>query len=645
MTGKWEYPKVGKWDVHGRDLSEDNFAQEDRKELEILLREALQNPLDARAGDNKGPVRVAMRVVTTEGKARAFLDGLLLGEYLARFVEAGGVVPPEVDSGSALVIEDFGTIGLEGVWDDQGKDGSGENWNAFWFREGEGAKSGSSSNGRAGQGKITYYRAGAVRALFGLTIRKSDGKQLLMGRSAFRREYRFTGEKWKRYSFWSNPGAEPAPVTDEKDIAAFREHFKLARTCEPGLSLIIPYPIGFSRDEAIRAVLAEFYCPIAEGRLEVGVDGVSISAENLEGLADEYLTEQELQRRRSCFSKGFRSMVHSVLAARKAGAAPPQCKPGWNKGAALEDEFFPTGTVEELRRKLEDGEIVSVRFPLVVKSKSNGVRETWFDVHLQVPEELAQSEEAYIRRDLLIGGEAQLKGSSHLQRARALTLISDDSLSAFLADAEEPTHLKWNGSRPRLAEDYVAPSDTLRAVRQAAPRLLAFLSNSLSKRDKKALARYFNRPVDEGKKPSEGGTKTGGTSAPPEPPPTPPPPSRKAFRITTTKDTIQVLPNGPAELDPAELPIECVLEVAYEGLDLGDPFRAYDPFDFDLGDAGAHPIQIEGATVTERKDNCIRFTVEAPDFSLKVPGFDPNIRLKARLNYPEKPNGTAVSEE
>jgi hypothetical protein len=47
----------------------------------------------------------------------------------------------------------------------------------------------------------------------------------------------------------------------------------------------------------------------------------------------------------------------------------------------------------------------------------------------------------------------------------------------------------------------------------------------------------------------------------------PPPPVRKPFRIATGTDRIRVVPNGNAAPKVEELPISCVLEVAYEGLD------------------------------------------------------------------------------
>lgn len=88
----------------------------------------------------------------------------------------------------------------------------------------------------------------------------------------------------------------------------------------------------------------------------------------------------------------------------------------------------------------------------------------------------------------------------------------------------------------------------------------------------------------------------------------------------------------------------CVLELAYEGLDQ-DPFKSYDPFDFDLADQAIHMITVSGATVSGHQGNRISFDVTDPAFSLEVQGFDSNIRLRARLNYTEKNNGTSISEE
>lgn len=643
MPASWHYPKIMPAEVQGRDLSEDNFAQEERSALEILIREAIQNPLDARPLGFTGAVRVCLSIRQPGGFDPAYLSSLLPDEYRQRLEDSGGNPLPDVSKGALLIIEDFGTTGLEGVWDDQNKDGLGENWNAFWFREGEGAKATVGSNGRAGQGKITYYRMGQARAVFGYTIRNSDKKQLLMGRSAFRKVYKHEESKFRRHSFWCRfENEQVLPLMDDVDISQFRTAFGLKRTAEPGLSLVIPFPNEFDVDAAVQSIIAEFYLPIAIGKLEVSINGFEINASNIDDVASEVFPDKVALERKSSFSVGFRRLVQSVIKAKMSGEKPVEMKPGWDRESVLKEGFFPEGELDRLRALVEKGEVLSVRFPVTVKPKSKVALQSSFEVHLQVPEDLARVEEAYVRRDLLIGSECHLASSSHLQKARGLTLIADDVLSAFLADAEEPTHLKWNGSRPRLAEDYSSPKDTVRAVRQAAPRLLALLSNGLAKRDMKALAKYFTRPASETGKSASGGLKVGQKGGQPDPPP--PPPIRKPFLIKTSIDSVRVLPNGSAAPPVEDLPMACVLELAYEGLDL-DPFKAYDPFDFDLGDEAAHAIEVTGAAITERGRNRIRFNVMDPAFALKVPGFDPNIRLRARLNYLEKQDGAALSEE
>lgn len=642
MTAAWVFPEIRPFEVQGRDLSEDNFAQEDKSGLEILMREVLQNPLDARAHDNVGAVQVRVNVLQSGHFDSDYLAGLLTGEYGNR-LEASDADPlPDFATASVLVLEDFGTIGLQGTWDDQNADGTGENWNAFWFREGEGAKAQLGSNGRAGQGKITYYRIGAARAVFGLTVRKSDGQRLLMGRSAFRKAYRHNEIKYRRHSFWCTGTEQPLPVSSENEVMAFRKAFGLTRLSEPGLSLVIPFPIEFDPKLAIQTIITEFYYPIASGNLEILIGGMEISARNVDSVADEVLSDDEARKKKSSFTKGFRTLIKSAIAVEKSGLGLTQLKPGWEKTPKLKEDALPENALEQLRSAMEKGERISIRCPVTVRPKKGESIQTWFDVHIEVPEDLEFVEEAYIRRDLLIGSEKHLAANAYLQKARGLTVIKEGVLSAFLADAEEPTHLKWNGSRPRLTEDYLTPQKTLQAVRNAAPRLLALISNGMVKRDIKALAKYFTRPSDEGKRHAAGGEKQGGRDT--TDPTLPPPSIRKPFRITTSVDSVQVLPNGSAAPALEDLPVSCVLELAYEGLDQ-DPFKAYDPFDFDLANDGAHAINVSGATITHRHGNRIEFDVTDSEFALEVPGFDRNIRLRARLNFMEKSNGTTVSEE
>lgn len=651
MSASWIFLQTRPYGVQGRGLAEDNFAQEDRSGLEILIREAIQNPLDARAVGSCRPVRVRLSVLQPSQFDATYLASLITEDYKNRLIASGGEPLPDIASTSVLVLEDFGTTGLEGNFKNSNVDGNQEsnqeNWNAFWFREGEGAKSAAGSNGRAGQGKITYYRIGAARAVFGLTVRQSDGKQLLMGRSSFRRVYPFGELKYERDAFWCVQSDSPLPVDNINELERFRAAFRLARLNEePGLSLVIPFLSETERagEEAIRTIIAEFYVPIARGRLEVVIGDLTINLDKLDAIADHVFPDEIARQKKSSFTKGFRSHVKRVIEAEKLGLKPVELKPGWEKESVLSEAYFPEGTLEPLRASLAKGECVSIRCPVKVKPKKSGAKLTWFDVHLEAPDELDRVEEAYIRRDLLIGSEKHLTNSTYLQKARGLTLIEDDVLSAFMADAEEPTHLKWNASRPRLAEDYSNPRETVKAVRQALPRLLTLLSNGSIKQDVKALAKYFTKPAEQGAKHNAGGGKAGSKDTKDIRVPPDLTPKQKPFCIDASGNNVRVLPNGNKAPKRDELPIHCALEMAYEGLDQ-DPFKEYDPFDFDLSDGTVYEVRSNGITITGKKENKIEFDVIEPDFKLQVSGFDSNIRMRARLNFKEKPDGATISAE
>lgn len=637
--------------VQGRGLAEDNFAQQEeaKTKLSILIREAIQNPLDARLPGSSNPIRIRLGIFGSGEFDGEYLKTLLPEEYFQRLCAAGGKsVDLDPENSNVLVMEDFETTGLVGSTDDPNRDGSDQNWNAFWFREGEGAKP-DGGNGRAGQGKITYYRIGKARVIFGVTVRHNDNRRLLMGRSSFRRGYAFgaSGKKYERDSFWCVTDAEGCalPVEDAAEIERFCKAFNLKRGAGSGFSLVIPFSEKIDIEEALKTVIAEFYYPIARGRLEVEIASLPLIAKhNVDELAERYFTDEQAEhyQPRSSFTRDYRAFIKAVIADEEASTVPVQVASSWIKGnTSLSEDIFPAETLEPLRKTYEAGERVSVRFPVSVRHRENGISQTYFDVHLQLPAELDTVQEVYLRRDLLIGLEAHLKSLSYLPKARGVTLVEDGVLSAFLADAEEPTHLKWNGSRPRLAEDYISPGEVVAGVRKALPRLLTFLAGVTLKRDVKALAKFFSKPQPEGSKSSTPGEKPGGNTLPKvDPPPRVP----KPFRLEADGTCIKVRPNGADMLAADKLPAKCSLELAYEGVDM-DPFAAYDPYDFDIANTAVHQIVTNGVTVSSRTGNKVEFDVLQPDFSLDINGFDMNIRLHARLDYMEKQHGTTVDQK
>lgn len=149
---------------------------------EALVREGIQNSLDARCNGQKVMVRI--RVCGTEHAVRqeavaSFLDGL------EEHVKAPGNglrdIPDDKEDCPTLVFEDFGTRGLLGdpaEWKPAA--GSGNHFYHFFRAEGRSDKC-QKDIGRWGVGKQVFPRASRINAVFGLTVRSDDRRKLLMG--------------------------------------------------------------------------------------------------------------------------------------------------------------------------------------------------------------------------------------------------------------------------------------------------------------------------------------------------------------------------------------------------------------------------------------------------------------------------------
>lgn len=639
---QWEYIRPGLGRT-GRSQTEDNFAKENRDWYAILLREVLQNALDARTSA-EAPVTVSLTYRELDADAVGWMGALVTGEHLARLKES----MPHLDDTpaaveSCLVIEDFGTCGLTGVLNNPELDGKGQNWNAFWFREGEGGKENSAGNGGAGQGKITYFSTSAIRTIFAYTVRADSGDEALMGACSFLRDYSHDGQRWKRDAYWGRMKGEHEdriilPAQERGAIDSFRTSLKLKRSPDQaGLSLAIPSPKKFDQQGAKQIVIAEFFVPLLRGDLVVEFDDQIIGRENVEELAGTLLPDDRARELHTCMTAGYRQFLSDSLANSSSGHVVTT-KP-IAKVSDIAEAIFDPEVLEDLREKIENEKIVSIRLPISIKPRKEAAVDCSFDVHLACPFDLERPEQAIIRRDLLIG-EEPIGGGKLRQKARGLTLVGNDDLSKLLLAAEEPTHLRWNASRPRVSEYFKSGRDTVALVRNAMVKLLDVLTGGEQKRDFKLLSKYFAAPGLDSPLPTKGNKK--GRDIPP-PPTDLPPPKPKLLALEALEDGCRVKPAKVGVVTTENIPLEVAVEFAYEGLEK-DAFNEYDPFDFDLADDG-FVVTETNCVVNEKSLNRLDFTVISSDFDLKLTGFDRNLRLRMRLSYEEKSDAATVDTE
>ena len=172
------FRRLGDGEMDRPPTQRDQFNNDDVELVDALVRESLQNSLDAAAEEK---VRVRFSLHRPDDAGRGALLAQLDLEQLRKRLRACAIDPDSIAFADPklLVIEDFGTTGLTGSWGSMDK----EPFSDFWRRMGKSHKAGKSL-GRWGLGKLVFSSSSEARIFFGLTVRKTDPElQLLMGQA------------------------------------------------------------------------------------------------------------------------------------------------------------------------------------------------------------------------------------------------------------------------------------------------------------------------------------------------------------------------------------------------------------------------------------------------------------------------------
>jgi len=181
-----------------------------------------------------------------------------------------------------LAFEDFNTKGLEGnpeeFYVENNNDQQSHNFYYFWRNVGRSGKT-DDKLGRWGLGKTVFPASSRINTFWGLTVRKSDQRRMLMGQSILRIHNRDDDKKeicgYRPYGMFGNYKDHTyfaVPVEDINETAEFEKLFQLERRSQSGLSIVIPF---CSEEITIHhlaySVIEQYFYPILEGKLEVEI--------------------------------------------------------------------------------------------------------------------------------------------------------------------------------------------------------------------------------------------------------------------------------------------------------------------------------------------------------------------------------------
>lgn len=575
----------------------DQFNNDDVELVDALVRESLQNSLDAAAGEL---VRVRFSLHEPTEAAAQTLTSYLDLEQLKERLDACSLQPEAIEytKPKLLVIEDFGTTGLEGSWnsiDDRP-------FCDFWRRMGKSHKGGKSL-GRWGLGKLVFSSSSQARIFFGLTIRRSQPEPPLLMGQAVLTTHILNDKRFDSHGFFCNLGETgiQLPMIDSEEVCRFKEACGLVRNGgEPGLSIVVPYVLStITEQRIVQAVLKNYFFPILLGRLVVTVGSVTISADTFAALAQAHGGAR--------FASGhLAKFITSLRSVRKGETFPHVLPSNWlttGMAVALGDQ------VAAFRERYQKGECLCVRAPLLLKQKDGTELTTRIDLFLQKASD--EGETLFVRDTIVLPAESKyFRG----HRAMAALVADDRSICTFLGDAENPAHTSWSASAEKVTADWRNPSVRLKEVRSALQQLYNEIVSSLEENDPNALIDFFSAEADKG---TRGSRPKGPVVRPPNP--KPPEPKEKAYKLIRLKGGFGI--RGTKVLGAEHYPMLIRVRAAYDVL-RGNPFSKHDPLDFDFTQKDDPKVIANGASATAQSPNVLLIKANNHEFEVTVSGFD-----------------------
>ena len=580
----------------------DQFDNDDVELVDALVRESIQNSLDAKLKGHQGPVHVAFRIEEIDGPRLASANGFLHPEELNTHLRACELIPIDPDAPMrVLVVEDFGTSGLTGSfnqWDEMP-------FCDFWRRMGRSHKGGQAL-GRWGLGKLVFSSVSRARVFFGLTQRPHETEQLLMGQAVLTTHHLEDGTRQDSHGFYAASGTGiQLPESDVTTIRNFCITFGVKRSAEAGLSVVAPYlRDNISPDRIIKGILRNYFFPILFGRLVVTVGDVVIDAVTFASLTAKLDPGH--------FANGdLASFIQVMKESRDPSSpVPVVLAVGWAKPQTLDASLGET--VESLRARLNDGGVIVVRAPFLLKRKDGNEFRTFIDLFLQRAQ--ADAPALFVRGSIVLNAESRyFRG----RKVFSAVIADDPTISEFLGDAENPAHTGWSASAEKVSARWRAPRERLAEVRGALQKLYNSLLSAVETFDKDALIDIFSIPSDDGSKER----RNKGENVDPVKIPDIPI-RRKTFRVIELSDGFSI---KSSLIDESQLPFSIRVRVAYDVL-RGNPFSKHDPADFDLRSNSNKQLKFSGrgATLSAIDPAIFQIDVVEKEFFIDVRGFDTN---------------------
>ncbi len=613
---KWHFSPQLNDQVETEVTQRDQFNNDDVAISETIVREAVQNSLDAAQSDH-GRVRVEFRWLDkNSGLKPEFFRSLFDGQIEHARASGMDLDSIDFDNPSALVIEDFGTHGLTGSVNKKDQN----NFSDFWRRHGKSHKTGK-SRGRWGLGKLVYSQTSQIGCFFGATHRAGENCIYLMGQTVLTlRE--IDGRQYPPHAFFADIENEddlyariPVPVSEPELVEQFENNFGLKRQGYPGLSVMIPFPnASFSIEKMIEVAIVNYFYPLVTGQLILVFDDIELNSSNVRDYAKKHASGR-LKQIDILFD-----FINEVFHAEQADHL--EMKASWIDDRKLDEDDFDQATLEKIRDKFSKGELVGLHLPVTIQYSNGKDQTSGFSVYVKRPEDLIAGIDLYVRGGLTLPQEAKFGD----RRALGAMVAEDEAICAFLGDAENAAHTKWLQNAEKLRKNYRGQkysSDLVKAVRNSVKELYDLLAEVTEEVDEDALRDFFWFEEEKS------GRKTKRRKKPVNPNPVPEiPRSKPILNLAKSGDGFSL--KSTEDFSEDKLPLEIKIKLAY-AIQRGNAFSKYSPHDFKI-ESKKISKTAQGAKLISGSGNEMVLEVSELPFQLNVKGFDKNRDLQVKVS-------------
>jgi hypothetical protein len=611
---KWHFSPQLPGQVETEVTQRDQFSNDEVGLAETIVREAIQNSLDA-AVQEPADIKVKFRWLDkTNSLSKDFMEEILDQQLLHADAANLNIEDVDFENPTALIIEDFGTKGLTGNTESKDDD----NFSDFWRRHGKSHKTGK-SRGRWGLGKLVYSTTSQVGVFFGVTITNESPSILLMGQTVLNLR-KVDSVEYPPHAFFADIKEKgnlikeiPVPIQDKGLIEKFTKQFSLERKSETGLSVIIPFPNPeFKFERMIGVAIENYFYPVITGQLILQFNDIEINSNNIRALAHEYADETI-----SDIDELFDFIEEVYIAEEKELLS---LKPSWADDVKLDENDIEEKDLETIRDDFASGKLVGLSLPVSINMKDGTTQDSSFSVYIKRPVELTKGLDLYVRGGLTLPSESKFRD----RKALGAMIAEKEEICSFLGDAENAAHTKWISTAEKVSRNYKNPQKIVKVIKNSVVELYDLLAEVAEEIDEQALSEFFWMDEPDTTKRKKKPKKT------PVIIPKLPEPKIRDFSINQTDGGFTVISTGETTKDrfPQTIRIEMAYNVAR-----GNPFKKYNSFDFTLGGSSGIEVALTKGTgkIINRKENILRVDVMDIPFQLNVSGFDLNRDLRVKL--------------